>query len=394
MSTVLVLNSGSSSLKYRLVDVEAGRPLAEGVVQRIGEEESTFSHTGAPGWAAGEGHRVADHAEALEFAAAAFAEHGPDLEQAGLTAIGHRVVHGGDRSEPAVITPEVLAEIEELQVLAPLHNRAAATGIRAAQALHPELPHVAVFDTAFFACLPAASRTYAIDRQVAREHRIRRYGFHGTSHDFVSARAAELVGRPRSELRQVVLHLGNGASVSAVDGDRPVDTSMGLTPLEGLVMGTRSGDLDPAVLLTLARAGWTTEDLDTLLNRRSGLLGLSGVNDFRELTRRLAAGDPDARLAHDVYLHRLVRYVGGYHALLGGADLLVFTAGVGENNPALRAALVDRLRPLGFVLDAEANAAPAQGPRVVSAPGSPVTVAVVPTDEELAIARQTVAVLR
>ncbi len=391
MSTVLVLNSGSSSLKYRLVDVEAGRSLAEGIVQRIGEEGSTACHEPGSGDRVDQQRPVADHDEALALVFAAFAEHGPDLDEAGLVAIGHRVVHGGERSEPALLTEAVLAEIEELRVLAPLHNGAALSGIRAAQAERPDLPHVAVFDTAFFAQLPAAARTYALDREVAREHRVRRYGFHGTSHDFVSARAAELVGRPRAELRQVVLHLGNGASASAVDGDLPVDTSMGLTPLEGLVMGTRSGDLDPAVVLTLARAGWSTDDLDTLLNKRSGLLGLSGVNDFRELVRRMEAGDPDARLAHEVYVHRLVRYVGGYHALLGGADLLVFTAGVGENNAALRAAVLERLRPLGFVLDQQANEADRRDARVVSAPDSPVTVAVVPTDEELAIARQTLA---
>ena len=390
MRSVLVLNSGSSSLKYQLVDADSEEVLAEGSVQRIGESGSTSTHSSGADRSTGDGQPVATHGDALALVVAAFAAHGPDLDDVGLVAVGHRVVHGGDRSEPTVITADVLAEIEELQVLAPLHNRAAAVGIRAAQELRPDLPHVAVFDTAFFASLPAAARTYAIDTEVAARHRLRRYGFHGTSHAWVAARGAELVGRPLSELRQIVLHLGNGASVSAVDGGRPVDTSMGLTPLEGLVMGTRSGDLDPAVVLTLARAGWSTDDLDTLLNKRSGLLGLSGVNDFRALMERVDAGDEAARLALDVYVHRLVRYVGGYHALLGGAELLTFTAGVGENVARLRAAVVQRLGPLGFVLDEEANDADRTGARTISAAGSPVTVAVVPTNEELAIARQAV----
>lgn len=390
MRSVLVLNSGSSSLKYQLVDADSEEVLARGDVQRIGESASSSSHSTGSGRTSGDGEPVGTHDDALALVVAAFDEHGPDLDGAGLVAVGHRVVHGGDRSEPTVVTDEVLAEIEELQALAPLHNRAAAMGIRAARALRPDLPHVAVFDTAFFTSLPAAARTYAIDTEVARTHRLRRYGFHGTSHAWVSARGAELLGRPLTGLRQIVLHLGNGASVSAVDGGAPVDTSMGLTPLEGLVMGTRSGDLDPAVVLTLARAGWSTDDLDTLLNKRSGLLGLSGVNDFRALVERVDAGDDAARLALDVYVHRLVRYVGGYHALLGGAELLTFTAGVGENSARLRAAVVQRLRPLGFVLDEAANDAGRRDARTISAADSPVTVAVVPTNEELAIARQAV----
>ncbi|RCK68719.1 acetate kinase [Desertihabitans brevis] len=388
--SVLVLNSGSSSLKYQLVDVDSEQVLARGSVERIGESGSAASHTAGEQTTRSD-DRVSSHGDALAILMEAFDRHGPDLDETGLVAIGHRVVHGGGHSEPQVVTEDVLEEIEALQVLAPLHNRAAAMGIRAAQAIRPDVPHVAVFDTAFFAGLPAEAATYALDREVAARHRLRRYGFHGTSHAWVSRQAAELVERPYEQLKQVVLHLGNGASASAVDGGRPVDTSMGLTPLEGLVMGTRSGDLDPAVVLTLARAGASTDEIDRLLNQRSGLLGLSGVNDFRELQQRVDAGDADARLALDVYVHRLVKYVGAYHALLGGTDLLVFTAGVGENNPALRAAVAKRLEPLGFVLDESANTAGrVVGGRVVSTPDSPVTIAVVPTNEELAIARQAV----
>ncbi|WP_114558713.1 acetate/propionate family kinase [Desertihabitans aurantiacus] len=388
--SVLVLNSGSSSLKYQLVDVDSEQVLARGSVERIGESGSSASHTAGERTTRSD-DRVSSHGDALAIVMDAFDRQGPDLDEAGLVAIGHRVVHGGGHSEPQVVTEDVLEEIEALQVLAPLHNRAAAMGIRAAQAIRPDVPHVAVFDTAFFAGLPAEAATYALDREVAARHRLRRYGFHGTSHAWVSRQAAELVERPYEQLKQVVLHLGNGASASAVDGGRPVDTSMGLTPLEGLVMGTRSGDVDPAVVLTLARAGAGPDEIDALLNQRSGLLGLSGVNDFRELQQRVDAGDADARLALDVYVHRLVKYVGAYHALLGGTDVLVFTAGVGENNPALRSAVAERLRPLGFVLDESANTAGrAVGGRVVSTPDSPVTIAVVPTNEELAIARQAV----
>ncbi|WP_036298319.1 acetate/propionate family kinase, partial [Microbacterium sp. C448] len=280
--------------------------------------------------------------------------------------------------------------IDELSVLAPLHNPANLQGIRAAKQAFPDIPHVAVFDTAFHQTLAPAAYTYAIDRELAEAHRVRRYGFHGTSHKFVSEAAAHFVGRDLTDLRQIVFHLGNGASVTAIRGGRSVDTSMGLTPLEGLVMGTRSGDLDPAVLIHLARrAGQSIDDLDDLLNRRSGLRGLAGVSDMRDLVARRDAGDAAASLAFDVYIHRLRAYAGAYLAQLGGVDIISFTAGVGENSAAVRAEALATLGFAGVQIDPDRNAARGRGIRVISTDSSPVTVLVVPTNEELEIARQT-----
>ena len=371
---VLVLNAGSSSLKYQLVVPETGEKRAGGTVERIGES----------------GSDVADHAAALERMSKDLRAEGVDLSAVPLRAVGHRVVHGGpDFSEPVVIDDAVLERVRELSALAPLHNPAAVTGIEAARERF-DVPHVAVFDTAFFASLPPEASTYAVPRDLAQRHSIRRYGFHGTSHQWVSQAAADLLERPVGDLRQVVLHLGNGCSASAVRGGVAVETSMGLTPLQGLVMGTRSGDVDPGLHAYLGReAGLSLEEIDTLLNKRSGVLGLSGVNDFREVERRLAAGDADARLAFDVVVHRLKHYVGAYLAVLGGIDVLVFTAGIGENSIALRAAVTEGLERLGIAVDRARNGARSAQARVISPEGSRVVVAVVPTNEELAIARQT-----
>ena len=319
---------------------------------------------------------------------------GVDLDTVGLRAVGHRVVHGGPHfSDPTIIDDEVLEEIKDLIPLAPLHNPGAVSGIEAAQAEF-DIPHVAIFDTAFFSTLPAAAATYAIPRDLAQKYRIRRYGFHGTSHQYVSRAAAELVGRDLGELNQIVLHLGNGCSASAVRGDVAVETSMGLTPLQGLVMGTRSGDVDPGLHTFLHNElGMSIGDIDTLLNKQSGLKGMAGVNDFRELEERRAAGDEAAQLAFEVYVHRLKHYLGAYLALLGRLDVLNFTAGVGENNPALRAAVVDGLDGLGLQLDPELNSAASKAARLISADGSPIKITVIPTNEELAIARETAALL-
>jgi acetate kinase len=321
-----------------------------------------------------------------------FSEHGPSLTEHPPVAVGHRVVHGGARFfEPTLITSLVEINIEDLAVLAPLHNPANLAGIRAAKASFADVPHVAVFDTAFHQTLPPAAYTYAIDAELARAHRVRRYGFHGTSHKYVSEQAAAFLGRPNDELRQLVFHLGNGASVTAVENGRSVETSMGFTPLGGLVMGTRSGDIDPAALLHLARrAGLSIDDLDTLLNKRSGMLGLAGHSDMRDIMTGRATGDAAATLAYDVYIHRLRAYAGAYIAQLGGVDVISFTAGVGENSPDVR---VDALATLGFLgvhVDAERNAVRG-GIRRISADESDVEVLVVPTDEELEIARQTLA---
>ncbi|MCR2815320.1 acetate/propionate family kinase [Microbacterium jiangjiandongii] len=402
MSVVLVVNSGSSSFKYQLVEPEDGRVLASGIVERIGEPMGAAKHKVYFGGQEGVEAVTAtdatytrelpipDHTSGFRVMLDAFAEWGPSLAENPPIAVGHRVVHGGARFfEPTLITNLVEINIDELSVLAPLHNPGALQGVRAAKAAFPDLAHVAVFDTAFHQTLPAAAYTYAIDKDLADAHRIRRYGFHGTSHKYVSRAAADFLGRPLEELKQVVFHLGNGASVTAVDGGRSVETSMGLTPLEGLVMGTRSGDIDPAVLFHLARrARMSIDDLDDLLNKRSGVLGLAGVNDMRDLEERVAQGHEDARLAMEVYIHRLRAYAGSYIAQLGGVDVIVFTAGVGENSPIVRAGALETLGFAGVRLDPERNEARGRGIRVISADGSPVTVLVVPTNEELEIARQ------
>lgn len=379
---VLVLNAGSSSLKYQVLVPETAEVLAKGAVERIGED-------------GGSGSTAADHHAAMDVVTAELGEAGVDLGGTGLRAVGHRVVHGGpDFSDPVLVDDAVLDQVRDLVPLAPLHNPGAIAGIEAAGAALEGVPQVAVFDTAFFSTLPAAASTYAIPREVSAEHRLRRYGFHGTSHRYVSRAVADLVGRPLESFTQVVLHLGNGCSASAVDGGVAVDTSMGLTPLEGLVMGTRSGDVDPAVFTFLhGQAGMSVADIDTMLNKRSGLKGLAGANDFREVLSRADDGDEDARLALDVYVHRLRHYVGAYTAVLGGLDVLTFTAGVGENAPVLRARVAETLGRLGIAVDPTRNESSSREARVISPEGSAVTVCVVPTNEELEIARQTAALL-
>lgn len=363
MSRVLVVNSGSSSLKYRLYD--GGESIARGLVERIGEP----------------GGDADDHRSALALVLAG-------LDLTGLVAVGHRVVHGGDRfREPVLLDAEVVEAIEQLVPLAPLHNLPNLAGVVAARALLPEVPQVAVFDTAFHATLPPVASTYAIDAKVARRYGIRRYGFHGISHAYVARQTARVLGRDVAELHTITLHLGNGASACAVAGGRSVATSMGLTPLEGLVMGTRSGDIDPAVGSHLHRAGGlTVEEIDDLLNHRSGLYGLAGSNDMREVLAARAAGDPAAVLAFDVYCHRIKSYVGAYYAVLGRVDAVTFTAGVGEHNPQVRAAALSGLSRLGIVVDPDRNTA---GAEVISPPEAEVAVCVIPTDEEREIADQT-----
>ncbi|MFH5208399.1 acetate kinase [Antrihabitans sp. NCIMB 15449] len=386
-SLVLVINSGSSSLKYQLVDTATGAAVASGLVERIGEADGIIAHT-VDGETIEHSGPIADHAEGLRLAFDMFERTGHSLTSAGVAAVGHRVVHGGNVFyEPTLITDDVVAEISRLSTLAPLHNPPNVVGIESARALLPQVPHVAVFDTAFFHGLPAAASTYAIDIDVAKRHGVRRYGFHGTSHDYVSSRVAEFLGRDRADFNQIVLHLGNGASASAIERGKAIDTSMGLTPLEGLVMGTRSGDIDPGIVLHLRRsADLDVDAIDELLNRRSGLKGLSGVNDFRELQGLIDAGDEGAKLAYDVYIHRLRRYIGAYLIELGGADVITFTAGVGENSPGVRADALAGLTRFGIAVDPDRNTAKSREARVISPDGAEVTVLVVPTNEELAIA--------
>ena len=377
-ATVLVLNSGSSSLKYSLVQPDTGVSLVDGIVERIGEDGG-----------------VPDHEAALRAAFEVVAPGGRNLDELGLVAVGHRVVHGGpDLYRPTIVDDELIEHLRELAPLAPLHNPPAVLGIEVARKVLPDLPHVAVFDTAFFHDLPAAAATYAIDRDLAARWKIRRYGFHGTSHEFVSRRAAEFLDVPVQEINQIVLHLGNGASVSAIADGRPVDTSMGMTPMEGLVMGTRSGDLDPGVISYLWRsAGMGIDEIETMLNRHSGMLGLGGEIDFRVVHERIASGDEAAKLAYDVYIHRLRKYIGAYLAVLGHVDVITFTAGVGENDARVRWDALSGLTSLGIELDERLNEDRSREARRISAESSPTTVLVIPTDEELAIARAAAAVV-
>ena len=394
--TVLVINSGSSSIKYQLIEPRIGHVLASGLVERIGEETGHINHH------YGEEEvdvyePIPDHAVGLKMVLDLFEDVGPKLEDANIVGVGHRVVQGGPYfSGPAIVDDRLIQQVQELSALAPLHNPPGLKGIEFARELLPDIPQVAVFDTAFFQDLPARSALYALDRDVAERYSIRRYGFHGTSHQYVSGRVSELLDR--SDLRQIVLHLGNGASASAIVDGRAVDTSMGMTPLEGLVMGTRTGDIDPAVVFHLQRvAGMTVEEVDTLMNRQSGLKGLAGDNDMRAVRKMASADDPEirkrAREALDVYVNRIVKYIGAYTAEMGGVDVITFTAGVGENDAALRQEICERLEGLGVHLDKAANQVRTKEPRVISANDSACRVMVVPTNEELAIATQVLSVV-
>lgn len=379
------------------------RVLAAGLVERIGEPLGITTHTryfwAEPGepvpaiekQTTQREQPIADHTVGFQAMLDAFALDGPSLTENAPIAVGHRVVHGGARFfEPTIITPLVEINIEDLSMLAPLHNPGALEGIIAARKAFGSVPHIAVFDTAFHQTLAPAAYTYAIDAQLARQHRIRKYGFHGTSHKYVSQAAADYLGRENETLKQIVLHLGNGASMCAINGGISIDTSMGFTPLEGLVMGTRSGDIDPALLFQLhRRAEMSVDQLDHLLNKSSGLLGMTGKADMRDVLTGRAAGDQAATLAFDVYVHRLRAYIGAYLAQLGGVDVISFTAGVGENAAPVRAEALANMEWAGIVMDEARNEERGSGIRVISTEDSPVTVLVVPTNEELEIARQT-----
>ncbi len=360
MKPILVINSGSSSIKYQLIDTDSSRSLLQGSIERVTDHRSAFEQM--------------------------LGELGT-LEQAPV-AIAHRVVHGGERfSRPAIISQEVEKAIEELIPLAPLHNPGNLAGIRAGQAAFPGLTQVAVFDTAFHQSMPSSSYTYAIDTELAKKLGIRKYGFHGSSHSFVSKEAAKFLGIEVSELNAVILHLGNGASACAIKSGKSFDTSMGMTPLAGLVMGSRSGDIDPAVIFYLIRqGGFTPEKVDELLNKESGLLGISGVSDFRDLIAKSDSGDERAKLALEIFVERIRHYLGAYAARVGKLDAIVFTGGIGENSHVLRQLVCQNLEILGINLDENLNQASGNVPRRISS--SKVPVLVIPTNEELEIAMQ------
>lgn len=385
--SVLVINSGSSSIKYQLIDPVSGQSVANGLVERIGEDLGHYQHT-YDGTTTDIEEPVPDHGVGLRKVLELFNTAGPSLENAGIKAIGHRVVQGGKYfNKAALIDDAVVSRIRQLIPLGPLHNPAHLKGIEVARELFAEIPNVAVFDTAFFQDLPAEAALYALERNVAEKYEIRRYGAHGTSHKFVSSQVSEILGR--DDLKQIVLHLGNGASASAVVAGRAIDTSMGLTPLEGLVMGGRTGDIDPAAVFHLQRvAGMSVDDVDELFNKRSGLKGLTGENDMRTVWKMADAGDQRAHEAIDIYVHRIVHYIGAYTAEMGGVDVITFTAGIGENDARLRAKILDRLAVFGVTVDADANQPHTKVPTTISAADSAVRVMVVPTNEELAIARE------
>ncbi|HEV7196510.1 MAG TPA: acetate kinase [Pedococcus sp.] len=374
---VLVINAGSSSLRYAVLEPQSGRAVFEGYQHDIG-------HGGPP-----------DHEAAVHLALDELRNDGQLGDTASLVAVGHRVVHGGSRfHDPVLIDDAVLSQIEALTPLAPLHNPGSLAGIAAARAAFPNTPQVAVFDTAFHHTLPAPAHTYAVPRVWRDDYAVRRYGFHGISFAFVARRAAQLLDKPLTDANLILLHLGNGASVCAVRDGRSVDTSMGLSPLEGLVMGTRSGDVDPCLGPYLSRvAALDSEHYEDALNHDSGLMGLSGTSDMKELEKRRAGGDVDAALAFDVMAYRLRKYIGAYAVVLGRVDAIAFTGGVGEHSDALRAAVLDDLAILGVELDAMINRQPTSPERCITTPMSAIPAYVIPTNEELEIARSCARVL-
>jgi len=391
---ILVINSGSSSLKYELFDMARREVLTSGLVERIGEPHGMLHHR----WRTENGVTdhldrkvdVADHREALSAVSEVLRGTGTFEEVRRLRAIGHRVVHGGESFQaPTLIDQSVIKTLREVSRLAPLHNPANLLGIEVCLDAFPNVPQVAVFDTAFHQSIPAHAYHYALPHQLYTEHQVRRYGFHGTSHAFVAKRAAEYLGRPLNQVNMITLHLGNGASAAAIARGRSIDTSMGMTPLEGLVMGTRCGDIDPALVFYIGQVtGKTPREIETLLNRESGLKGLCGVNDMREILRRSENNDAQASLALDVYCYRIKKYIGAYLAVLGHLDALVFTAGIGENSPLVRRRTCEGLQPLGIALDAQRNEQTTGAAREIQSKESTVPVLVVHTDEELEIAEQ------
>lgn len=394
---VLVINCGSSSLKFQLINSESEQVLAKGLCERIGIDGS-LTYQPAGGEKIKSDKAMPTHTEAIQFVIDALtdAETGVVKSLGEIGAVGHRVVHGGEKfASSVVITDEVKAAIEECNDLAPLHNPANLIGINACQELMPGTPMVAVFDTAFHQTMPEKAYMYGLPYEYYEKYKVRRYGFHGTSHSFVSKRAAELAGKPYDQLKTIVCHLGNGASICAVENGKSVDTSMGLTPLEGLVMGTRSGDIDPAILEFIAKK----EELDiaglmNMLNKKSGVYGLSNnlSSDFRDLSAGAEAGNGPAKIALDVFGYRVAKYVGSYVAAMNGVDVIAFTAGIGENDGGIRETVAEHLGYLGIEIDKEANSK--RGEEVViSTPDSKVKVMVIPTNEELAIARETVALV-
>ena len=394
---ILVINCGSSSLKYQLINSETEDVLAKGLCERIGIDGIlTYQPAGKDKEKSEKA--MPTHTEAIKFVLEALTNEktGVIKSLAEVGAVGHRIVHGGEKfTASTVLTAETIKAIEECSDLAPLHNPANLIGVRACQELMPNVPMVAVFDTAFHQTMPKTAYLYGLPYEYYENYKVRRYGFHGTSHSFVSKRTAEIIGKPYEDCKIIVCHLGNGASLSAVMNGKSVDTSMGLTPLEGLVMGTRSGDIDPAIIEFVAKKeGKTLDEMMTVLNKKSGLLGISCVSsDGRDLEDAAAKGDEKAQAALDIFAYRVVKYIGAYAAAMNGVDAIVFTAGIGENDISCRSKVCKNLTYLGAEIDEELNKCRGVE-RIISTPESQVKLLVVPTNEELAIARETLALVK
>jgi len=393
---VLVINAGSSSIKYQLFDMKTEKVIGKGRVERIGRAGDGAAQHYVNGEKYESSRNIANHAEALEQILDFFDKYGPELSEDNLLAVGHRVVHGGDRFDRAVIIDEVVEkEIDRLSALAPLHNPPALEGIKVAKTAFANTPHIAVFDTAFHQTLPEANYTYAIEDSIAKKYGIRRYGFHGTSHEYVAGEAEKFLGKDPKNTNLIILHLGSGGSATAIKDGKSYETSMGLTPLAGLVMETRSGDIDPAVVFHLNRqAGMSLAQIDELFNKSSGIHGINnGISDMRDVVIAVEKGDPKAKLALDVYKNRIHHYLGAYFVALGRVDAIVLTAGVGEHNPVTRTIVLSDLEEsLGITLDEKKNyendGDVFEPVRVLTTKSSKIPVLVIPTNEELAIARQ------
>jgi acetate kinase len=389
---VLVINAGSSSIKYQLFEMPAEKVLAKGLLEKIGEETSQLNH-----FSDSKEHKiktkVADHTAGMKLILDALVgpQTGVIKDVSEITAVGHRVVHGGEEfTDSVVINDEVIASIEKFADLAPLHNPPNLTGIKAAQKGLPKALQVACFDTAFHTSIPKVAYIYGLPYEIYEKYRVRKYGFHGTSHRYVARRCAAIMGRDKYDVNVITCHLGNGCSITAVKGGKSVDTSMGLTPLEGVVMGTRSGDFDPAILFYLSDKGYSLDELNDMCNKQSGLLGISGVsNDMRNIREQAEIGNDRAKLAFDIFCYRIRKYIGSYTAVLGRLDALVFTGGIGENVAEVRAQVCRNLEQIGIKIDSAANEATIRREGLISSAQSRVKVYCVPTNEELAIAGDT-----
>ena len=391
--TVLVINSGSSSIKYQLVDLETGEGIASGLVEKIGEPvDGHYKHEYN-----GEKHEleepIHDHEQGLKRVLGFFEEYGPNLSEAGIVAVGHRVVQGGSIfPKPALVTNKTINQVKDLAVLAPLHNGPEAKGAEVMRSLLPDVPQIFVFDSSFFFQLPKAASTYALNKEIADQYHIRRYGAHGTSHEYISSVVPDVIGKPAEGLKQIVLHIGNGASASAEVSGKPVETSMGLTPLEGVLMGTRSGDVDPAVLeYIMDNTGMDIHQMLNCLNKKSGFAGLSCSSDMRDVKAAAEKGDEQAKAALDVWTYRIQKYIGAYNVAVGGADAIVFTAGIGENDCEACEHVINGLSFMGVKIDPAKNKRGTVG--IISTDDSTIKVLRIPTNEELPIARDTLEIV-